>query len=633
LGITIAGYTCEREELSGIFVKSVTEGSSAHRSGRVAVNDQIVEVDGHSIQGYSNQQAVEMLRSTGRTVKLKLVRYVHGLKFEQLQQAIAHSQSSSQVTSPATSAVGTRVASPPAEHSSPVQQPRTTAQGTSTITLKKEEDSQPQHTPEAPEPPVQQTSPIAQVTAAVAPPSQPVREAEDFASPLTDETETRIVEKWSKIMGPGYQIIPAQLRKFKANGGLGISLEGTVEKVDGEEQNPHHYIRSVLPNGPVGQNGRLKSGDELLEVNGRKLLGLYHTDVVAILKDLPMNVRMVCARSSLQSTAVGTKNDFPLLSGGSGGGGAFGAPQLDRLVKAKSDGSISSAGTTTDVSHQPQSGGEGHQEQQTSNSKLKSRSLEPLTSLAMWSEDVAEIELVKGDRGLGFSILDYQDPLNKEETVIVIRSLGRFKKVLRIYYLHTVHTFIHDIYNLEAIFTVPGGIAQQDGRLIPGDRLMYVNDVHLAHASLDDAVQALKGAARGIVRIGVAKPMPAQPHPEGSMADEDTSARSSVTNGTASREEEEEEEEASEATDSVAAATDPRLRGYMGTLPELPADDEEGVSEASAKEKDKRLSEPELARLPTALEQHIRVIKDSETLGVQVTMLMTSFSMNVPLFF
>ena len=56
LGITIAGYTCEREELSGIFVKSVNEGSAAHRSGKVAVNDQIIEVDGRSIQGYTNQQ-------------------------------------------------------------------------------------------------------------------------------------------------------------------------------------------------------------------------------------------------------------------------------------------------------------------------------------------------------------------------------------------------------------------------------------------------------------------------------------------------------------------------------------------------------------------------------------------------
>ena len=98
LGITIAGYTCEREELSGIFVKSVTEGSAADRSGSVQVNDQIVEVDGLSLQGYSNQQAVEMLRSTGRVVKLKLVRYVHGLKFEQLQQAIASSNSATPVS-------------------------------------------------------------------------------------------------------------------------------------------------------------------------------------------------------------------------------------------------------------------------------------------------------------------------------------------------------------------------------------------------------------------------------------------------------------------------------------------------------------------------------------------------------
>ena len=105
----------------------------------------------------------------------------------------------------------------------------------------------------------------------------------------------------------------------------------------------------------------------------------------------------------------------------------------ERLVKAKSDGSISSSGTTPDTSQ--------------TNSKMKSRSLEPLSSLAMWSEDVLIIELVKGDRGLGFSILDYQDPMNKDETVVVIRSL------------------------------VPGGVAQQDGRLIPGDRLMFVNEV------------------------------------------------------------------------------------------------------------------------------------------------------------
>lgn len=71
-----------------------------------------------------------------------------------------------------------------------------------------------------------------------------------------------------------------------------------------------------------------------------------------------------------------------------------------------------------------------------------------------------------------------QDPMNPNETVIVIRSL------------------------------VPGGVAQVDGQLIPGDRLLSVNDTSLENASLDQAVQALKGAPRGVVRIGVAKPLP-----------------------------------------------------------------------------------------------------------------------------
>lgn len=54
---------------------------------------------------------------------------------------------------------------------------------------------------------------------------------------------------------------------------------------------------------------------------------------------------------------------------------------------------------------------------------------------------------------------------------------------------------------------VPGGVAQTDGRLIPGDRLLGVNDVNVEHATLDVAVQVLKGAPKGVVRITVAKPL------------------------------------------------------------------------------------------------------------------------------
>lgn len=48
----------------------------------------------------------------------------------------------------------------------------------------------------------------------------------------------------------------AQVEKFSESSGLGISLEA---------DSGHHYIRSVLPEGPVGRCGKLFSGDELLE--------------------------------------------------------------------------------------------------------------------------------------------------------------------------------------------------------------------------------------------------------------------------------------------------------------------------------------------------------------------------------
>ena len=59
---------------------------------------------------------------------------------------------------------------------------------------------------------------------------------------------------------------------------------------------------------------------------------------------------------------------------------------------------------------------------------------------------------------------------------------------------------------------VPGGVAARDGRLLPGDRLVLVNDTNLEGASLDYAVHVLKSTCYGPVRIGVAKPLPVCHH-------------------------------------------------------------------------------------------------------------------------
>ena len=78
------------------------------------------------------------------------------------------------------------------------------------------------------------------------------------------------------------------MKKIAGRGGLGISLEGTgntrlslvntlntrlslvttlaVDVEDGQEVRPHHYIRSILPQGPVGCTNTFWNGDQLLEV-------------------------------------------------------------------------------------------------------------------------------------------------------------------------------------------------------------------------------------------------------------------------------------------------------------------------------------------------------------------------------
>uniref|UniRef100_A0A2C9KCM0 Multiple PDZ domain protein n=1 Tax=Biomphalaria glabrata TaxID=6526 RepID=A0A2C9KCM0_BIOGL len=419
LGITIAGYVGgdnTPDEISGIFVKSITEHSAAAEDGRVHVHDQIIEVDGKSLQGFSNHQAVEVLRNTGQMVKLKLVRFRHGPKYDKLQEYLA--QANQSVITQQTTVKDSR---------------EINAVSNPTYDLDSKQID---------------LDDIQLVT-------------DDYSGELSHDVEAAIKAAWEPIVGNDFLVVVAQLSKFKEGGGLGISLEGTVDVEDGVEVRPHHYIRSILPDGPVGLNGRLKSSDELLEVNGRRLLGLNHVNVVEILKDLPQHVRLVCARRKYPLPDTFTAPDMQIPGTLPYSHGVEpGPPLTERLVKAKSEMALSTTeAPPVDI-------------------KTKSRSMETLNAFAMWSSQPVVIELEKGERGLGFSILDYQDPVNPNETVIVIRSL------------------------------VPGGVAMQDGRLVPGDRLIFVNSVNVEHATLDEAVQALKGAPRGTVKIGVAKPLP-----------------------------------------------------------------------------------------------------------------------------
>uniref|UniRef100_UPI003AAA223C multiple PDZ domain protein n=1 Tax=Centroberyx gerrardi TaxID=166262 RepID=UPI003AAA223C len=427
LGITIAGYVGDKNlEPSGIFVKSITKDSAVEQDGRIHVGDQIIAVDGVNIQGYTNQQAVEVLRHTGQAVHLKLVR--RGFRPEEIPPSVAAS-----VT---------------------VLPPSTTIPTTTTVLRELELESK--KSEEAAQVATDEKQLQSKSEGSdVSPAKDQLTEDRDGIK-LTAFEEQELMKKWQEILGPSNEVVVAQVEKFSENSGLGISLEAN---------SGHHYIRSVLPEGPVGRCGKLFSGDELLEVNGISLIGETHKEVVSILKELPLCVYMACCRPAphLQTDMDAAQPESEDLS-------------TNSTVKKQIDLGSFLVPEDSDV--------------QTAVAAQDNVTEEALGSpLAMWESEIQNIELEKGEGGLGFSILDYQDPMDPAKTVIVIRSL------------------------------VPSGVAEVDGRLLPGDRLMFVNTTNLENASLEDAVQALKGAKLGTVQIGVSKPLPGicgyslSPHP------------------------------------------------------------------------------------------------------------------------
>ncbi|NWU89386.1 INADL protein, partial [Upupa epops] len=195
----------------------------------------------------------------------------------------------------------------------------------------------------------------------------------------------------------------------------------------------HHYISSIASDGPAPTLGLLQLEDELLEVNGVQLYGKSRREAVTFLKEVPPPFTLVCCRRLLDDGRESLV-DEPAMR----------VSPSEQKVKPEED-----------VNPQEEEEGE----------------------LTLWSPDVEIIKLEKDKNGLGFSILDYQDPLDPARTAIVISSL------------------------------VAGGVAERGGELLPGDRLVFVNEKSLDNATLEEAVDVLKSVPPGPVSLGICKPL------------------------------------------------------------------------------------------------------------------------------
>ncbi|KAM6168323.1 inaD-like protein [Erethizon dorsatum] len=254
----------------------------------------------------------------------------------------------------------------------------------------------------------------------------------------SDSPENELKSRWENLLGPDYEVMvatldpqivdDAELQKYSKLLPIHtLRLGMEVDSFDG-----HHYISSVAPGGPVDTLNLLQPEDELLEVNGVQLYGKSRREAVSFLKEVPPPFTLVCCRRLFDDEA---SVDEPRTADTS-------VPEMQ-------------VEQSVDANTEEDDDGE----------------------LALWSPEVKIVELVKDHKGLGFSILDYQDPLDPTRSVIVIRSL------------------------------VADGVAERSGALLPGDRLVSVNEYSLEDATLVDAVEVLKTVPPGTVQLGICKPL------------------------------------------------------------------------------------------------------------------------------
>ncbi|XP_007550755.1 E3 ubiquitin-protein ligase LNX isoform X1 [Poecilia formosa] len=101
-------------------------------------------------------------------------------------------------------------------------------------------------------------------------------------SPLPNDDYSPLWVSWLQVPRHLYCCKDIVLRR-STSGSLGFSIVGGQEEVN---CNQSFFIRSIVEGTPAYNDGRIRCGDILLEVNGKSTWGMTHTALVRLLKEL-----------------------------------------------------------------------------------------------------------------------------------------------------------------------------------------------------------------------------------------------------------------------------------------------------------------------------------------------------------
>ncbi|KAK2820888.1 hypothetical protein Q5P01_023847 [Channa striata] len=238
------------------------------------------------------------------------------------------------------------------------------------------------------------------------------------------------------------EVITVELRKM--TGSLGISITGGVNT---NLSNGGIYIKSLVPGGAADRDGRIRSGDRLLEVDGVNFQGFTYEQAVECLSKTGEVVALAVERGSVNLPGVSLNADISSCV------------SRQHISPVTSQRRLPSC---TSISTVPQA-----------------KSDKPKVYSFVSDDNTQDVTLTKSANGLGFSFLMCEvDPPTRD-----FGSLIRIKQLF------------------------PDQPAQQSGRIQEGDVLLAINGQSLKDLSYPKVLKLFKTSPPE-VRLTLCRPAP-----------------------------------------------------------------------------------------------------------------------------